>query len=593
MAYDAYGNLICTRDANGNTSTLAYDATNTFPTTATNALSQVTTTQYYGVGGQGLTNGVFGQVKNVTDANSQTVTYEYDPLSRRTKTTAPDGFVTTTTYNYGSGFSVGTQHVLTSSSGAGVTTALSSVNYFDGLGRSIKTESSGPDSATIVTELEYDNRGRRAQTELCRTFKTVESVTGRWSTLQYDALGRLTRLDSARRHQDPRLYQRLGQRLDRCGEPPEAPDTNDAYGRTVRVDEYQGTTTTCDTTVGTPYATTTYQYDTLGSLLSVTDAKGNVTTMTYDTLSRKTAMHDPDMGDWSYLYDAVGNLTKQTDAKSQLLWFRHDALNRRTQKDFTTQKSPGAGDVVYTYDGGTYNRNGRLQQVVDASGTVVFRYDALGRITQTDKTLDGTTYTTQSTYDGLGRLLTVTYPGSPTTVMSYAYNGPLLGQGLRWHDDLYPIQPVQCARSGRADPLWQWRDDHQDLRPDHQHGLFPQNFRLCTLKTAGPAGVLTASAAAPGTSVNLSTEGTTDWAHWGLTTASSFNHKSGVTAQISTFSAVGGGTAQRFDDNPTTYTWTGWDPHVQCDEQPDRRVHRRAEQGLSSSPSPPTPPLAR
>jgi YD repeat-containing protein len=31
MAYDTYGNLICTRDANGNTTTLSYDASSTFP----------------------------------------------------------------------------------------------------------------------------------------------------------------------------------------------------------------------------------------------------------------------------------------------------------------------------------------------------------------------------------------------------------------------------------------------------------------------------------------------------------------------------------------------------------------------------------
>ncbi|RIK57522.1 MAG: hypothetical protein DCC63_13640 [Nitrospira sp.] len=566
VAYDAYGNLTCTRDANGNTSTVAHDATNTFPTTATNALSQVTTTQYYGIGGQGLTNGVFGQVKSVTDANSQTTAYEYDPLSRLTKTTAPDGLVTTTTYNYGSGFSVGTQHVFSSSSGAGVTTALTSANYFDGLGRSVKTESSGPDNTTIVTEVQYDNRGAVRKRSL-PYFKTVESVTGRWSTLQYDALGRLTRLDlpdGTRSLACTSAWVTVS--IDTANH--RKRDTKDAYGRTVRVDEYQGTTSTCDTTVGTPYATTTYQYDTLGNLLSVTDAKGNVTTMTYDTLSRKTAMHDPDMGDWSYLYDAVGNLTKQTDAKSQLLWFRYDALNRRTQKDFTTQKSPGAGDVVYTYDGGTYNRNGRLQQVVDASGTVVFRYDALGRITQTDKTLDGTTYTTQSTYDGLGRLLTVTYPGSPTTVMSYAYNGPLLDKVF--DSTTTYIQYSQYNALGQAG-LTRYGNGVTTTKTYAQTTntvCSQQNFRLCTLKTAGPAGVLTASAGAPGTSVNLSTEGTTDWAHWGLTTASSFNHKSGVTAQISTFSTVGGGTAQRFDDNPTTYTWTGGTPTASATNSP-------------------------
>ena len=81
--------------------------------------------------------------------------------------------------------------------------------------------------------------------------------------------------------------------------------------------------------------------------LIVTDAKGNQSTMTYDTLSRKTTMHDPDMGSWTYTHDAAGNLTQQTDAKSQAIYFRYDALNRRKQKDYGTQKPVGSGDVMY------------------------------------------------------------------------------------------------------------------------------------------------------------------------------------------------------------------------------------------------------
>lgn len=46
------GNITCTRDANGNVSTVTYDSTKTFPTTTTNPLGHVTTTQYYGVDGQ-------------------------------------------------------------------------------------------------------------------------------------------------------------------------------------------------------------------------------------------------------------------------------------------------------------------------------------------------------------------------------------------------------------------------------------------------------------------------------------------------------------------------------------------------------------
>src|SRR5205823_4051931 len=125
--------------------------------------------------------------------------------------------------------------------------------------------------------------------------------------------------------------------------------TRDAYGRLAKVEEYTSTFSTCDTTAGTPYATTTYQYDVLGNLTKVIDAKGNRTSMRYDSLSRKIGMADPDMGNcgdltaltpnagypwypapcWNYQYDPVGNLTRQTDAKTQNIYFRYDALNRR------------------------------------------------------------------------------------------------------------------------------------------------------------------------------------------------------------------------------------------------------------------------
>src|SRR5947199_1042391 len=46
---------------------------------------------------------------------------------------------------------------------------------------------------------------------------------------------------------------------------------------------------------------------------------------------------------------------------------------------------------------------------------------------------------------------------------------------------------------------------------------------------SGTGGWLSAAAAyQQGTEVNLTTEGTSDWAHWGLSSANSFNHKSGV-----------------------------------------------------------------
>jgi len=74
------------------------------------------------------------------------------------------------------------------------------------------------------------------------------------------------------------------------------------------------------------------------------------------------------------------------------------------------------------------------------------------------------------------------------------------------------------------------------------------------------AGYLSGSQTTPQTNVNLTTEGNADWAHWGLTASNSFNHKSGVSQQISNYTAIGSGTIQRYSNNPNVYSWNGGTP---------------------------------
>ena len=188
-------------------------------------------------------------------------------------------------------------------------------------------------------------------------------------------------------------------------------ETRDAFGRLIEVNEYLGVYPGCTTDVEAPYATTRYAMDVLGNLTRVTDAAGNITRMTYDSLSRKIGMTDPDMGTWRYVYDAVGNLTRQTDAKQQVIFFQYDKLSRLRQKDYGAQKTLGSGDVVYTYDElGHRNANGRLTSVVDTSGSSRFHYDVLGRTAETNKTVGGSIYMTQTDYDLAGRVKTLIYP---------------------------------------------------------------------------------------------------------------------------------------------------------------------------------------
>jgi hypothetical protein len=55
--------------------------------------------------------------------------------------------------------------------------------------------------------------------------------------------------------------------------------------------------------------------------------------------------------------------------------------------------------------------------------------------------------------------------------------------------------------------------------------------------------------------VSLTAEGPVDWAHWGLTTATSFNRKSSVTPRISNYALVDAAAADRYQDNPNFYAW--------------------------------------
>ena len=522
MEYDlTTGVLLCTRDPLGNKTTTTYDPTKTFVLSTTNQLGHVTTTLYFGVNGVAIdpTTGFYGTVKSVTDPNGKVVSHEYDALGRKIKTTAPDGLLTTMTYpalaEYGV---IGTQKISTTTSGASLPAALTSHTFFDGLGRTFKKESSGPNSTTLVTETQYDGKGQVFRTSL-PYFKTTESTTGRWRTTTYDPLGRVTQVT----HPDMLSGTALTSKscyapfvtvtLDPSGA--RKRETKDAYGREVKIEEYSTTTSTCDTSVGTPYATTNYTYDLLGNLTKVVDALGNRTTMQYDTLSRKIAMSDPDMstngtsmcGDlttltpagtypwyavpcWNYQYDAAGNLTRQTDAKNQHLWFRYDGLNRRSQKDYTTQKAAGSGDVRYDYDDTvtTFNRKGRLRQMIDAATNVTFEYDAMGRTSKSTRVLDATSYVTTSIYDGLGRLKEVTYPTSPAKTVEYLYTGPVLDkvQDKAGSGTTIYAAYTNYTSQGQAQTITYGNGvvtTSTFADPAHPTCIPANNFKLCTLKT--------------------------------------------------------------------------------------------------------------
>jgi len=413
IAYDNSGNPICSRNANGAITTKRYDPQKTFEISFTDTLNHTTTTQYYGVNSVPADNGLYGQIKNATDPNGSIVSTAYDVLGRKLTTTGAANGVTTISYN-NLGV-VGSQHIKTDSP-----LGLSRWSYFDGLGRTIKTKTTGTDSKIIVTEKKYGLRGKVLSGSL-----PYFEVGGKplWATISYDPMGRTLETKLPDETKLLSCYDdNISVNIDANGHKTRV--VKDAKGFPLISQTYMGKFSRCDTSEGFPYATITHQYDIMGNLRFTFDSHNNRTQFFYDSLSRKILTEDPDKGIWRYRYDSLDNLIGQVDAKGQHIWFQYDLLNRQIQKDFGTQKNLGSGDVMYIYGGTTSNGIGRLTNVQDSTGTSAVYYDIKGRVIQTDKIIDSVTYSTHATFDTLDRILTTTYPDG--SVITKTYNGPQL-----------------------------------------------------------------------------------------------------------------------------------------------------------------------
>lgn len=158
---------------------------------------------------------------------------------------------------------------------------------------------------------------------------------------------------------------------------------------------------------------TKHAYDSLGRRTSTTDAKNGLTTFGIDLQDQLTAVTDPrslitqyqpnglgdvkqivspDTGTDNSTFDVEGNLKTTTDARGVLATYSYDALNRVTQVAYSRAGST-TRNVNFTYDetGSIFGSGiGRLTTTKTQEVSTRFRYDALGRVTQTFHNLGST-----------------------------------------------------------------------------------------------------------------------------------------------------------------------------------------------------------
>jgi RHS repeat-associated protein len=233
------------------------------------------------------------------------------------------------------------------------------------------------------------------------------------------------------------------------------------------------------------YATTTYSYSPLDLLERVTDQHGNVTTMSYDSSGRKTAMTDPDMGGWSYRYDVNGNLRFQTDAKGQTTEFRYDPLDRLTAKI-----KPDGWASYYGYDEGYGSGKGQRTSMSAWYNGVQqsyssFYHDARGRVYNQGNIVAGMSgaWHIAWTHDSADRVATMTYPTGEQITYSYDPAGRqtsvcTAGGGCYASNAQYTAldQPTQRTVSNGATQYWNYSSPTQRLARTYIGGVSPSQF---------------------------------------------------------------------------------------------------------------------
>jgi RHS repeat-associated protein len=449
-AYDIAGNVVSTTNPKGHTSQISYSdsfcngsacggtfTANTYAFAAgtTSPVPDVSTAYGFPAGTFGSTvaftsTNVYdfytGLVYSATDANSKTTTFEYgDGLDRPTAEVRPDGSRTDFQYND----AVGDLYVRVLSDLSGAR-RIEMRRYFDGLGRpyrSLTYENQVPATPWLAADTQYDALGRVARASLSyRTAGGAAPLTPtQWSNArraetEYDALGRVKKVTTL---------------------PDTAAVTTSYSGNTMRVTDQAGKSRRSVSDAvgrlrgvyedpdGVNYLTS-YDYDVLGNLRTVTQGTQAARTFIYDSLGRLTSASHPESGVTGYTYDENGNPLTRTDARGVTASYTYDRLDRQI---ITTYVGGGTTtpEIRRHYDGAT-NGKGRLHwsEAVSVSASVFDAYDAVGRPTQYHQSFCtgsawGQGFGVQRSYNKAGAVISQSYPSGRTVTYNYDAAGRL------------------------------------------------------------------------------------------------------------------------------------------------------------------------
>lgn len=439
--YDFFGNLITEQaDCCQLRSFTFSTATNySYPDRVVNGASPSQVTESF------TWNANTGQLMSDTDPNLNTTSFAYDLMMRQTNAQRPDGANVATCYSGSTNTVTSTSPISgkgTASTCAGTSVA-QMVTVYDGLGRpqTVTTEDSGGGNASTVVTV-YDPAGRLYQTSNPYTGSAGTCFQSSFYCVEtdFDALTRPTVMklqDDSSQHPSRTTISYTGN-CDTTTDPVgKARKTcSDASGRRSMVVEDPGNLA----------YNTYYCYNVLDEIAQINQGGtacsqgGQSRTYSYDGIGRLTSSVTPEAGMLCIGtvsagscqgngYDTWGDLTTRTDARGVVTSYSYDSLNRLHQVTYNVGTTGVVNPGTVTYSYGTnqsQDNNGRLISMTDGVGSESYTYDPyLGNVTGLTKTIGSTNYPIAYSYNYANEPTQITYPSGRILTQSYDTIGRL------------------------------------------------------------------------------------------------------------------------------------------------------------------------
>ena len=323
-----------------------------------------------------------------------TTRYQYDGWGNLIKTIHPTNAVETSSINWGS--STDMKYYI-EESGTGKPTVKT---WYDSYGRKTLCQYALPCGVQHKETYAYN-----AKDQVLRKSVSDGKLTY-MELLSYDKLGRMTSDNQTQRGKNYSYAYGNRSVTTKIG--------GKSYTKTT--DAWGNVKTSSD-----PVSSVSYVYNSMGKPVEI-NCEGSKTLVEYDAVGNKTSMTDPDAGTTTYEYAADGKLLKQTDARGIVTTNTYDELGRLTTSH--------VGDMEITRTYGT-SGNDNLQLIKTTCGNNLesYSYDVFGRLTSRTRSVEGDeSHQYTYSYNMDGSIASVVYPGGLTLGYVYDANGYLMAK---------------------------------------------------------------------------------------------------------------------------------------------------------------------